>query len=137
MRLHQVAHPRRRGFPRSSRSPHDPQRTCVPRQDKWNKTLVLKSLCGDSREQVGNFSTNYKTMEEIAEALNATAVGYVMSWYSPPGFSDARSLILGYEVATALWRSALFYPHHILDDAVRNESVKNIFLNFATSLSSG
>ncbi|KAL6354154.1 hypothetical protein LRP88_12488 [Fusarium phalaenopsidis] len=103
---------------------------------EWNKTLVLESLSGDSREQVGNFSANYEAMEEIAEALKATAVGYVISWYSPPGFSDARSLILGYEFATALWRLALFYPRHILADAVRNESVKNIFLNFATSLSS-
>jgi hypothetical protein len=50
----------------------------VPRQDQWNKTLVLESLCGDSREQVGNFSTNYEAMEEIAEALKATAVGYVI-----------------------------------------------------------
>ncbi|KAF4458817.1 DUF3176 domain [Fusarium albosuccineum] len=115
------------------------ERTCDPGRDQWNKTLVLESPGEDSstlKAGLGNFSTNYHAMEKVADQLKAIGVGYMTNYYYPPGFSDSRTLMAGYEFITALTQLGLFYHDHLLNHTTRNECVKNMFSNLAISLSS-
>ncbi|KAJ3529387.1 hypothetical protein NM208_g9785 [Fusarium decemcellulare] len=115
------------------------ERTCDPGRDQWNKTLVLESPGEDSstlKAELGNFSTNYHAMEKVADQLKAIGVGYMTNYYYPPGFSDSRTLMAGYEFITALAQLGLFYHDNLLNHTTRNECVKNMFSNLAISLSS-
>lgn len=118
---------------------HNNTQGCESTKSRWNDTIQLqspvKALRGLNSSE-GGFSANYRSMEDMATEMKRGLSGAAELLYHPRYFPDPRITYGGGDFAANNLASILFTPITMINQTSRNTFLQNLYMNFATTLSS-
>ncbi|KID84994.1 hypothetical protein MGU_07787 [Metarhizium guizhouense ARSEF 977] len=118
---------------------HNKTQSCESTKSRWNDTIRLespvKALRGLNSSE-GGFSANYRSMEDMAKEMKQGLTGAVELLYHPRYFPDPRIGAKGADFVENNLASVLFQPISMINQTRRNTYLENLYMNFATILSS-
>lgn len=113
--------------------------SCESNKSRWNETLRLESPVQSHRglnSSEGDFSANYGSMEAMATEMKQSLTGDVRLLYHPRYFPDPDLMGIGADFVGRNLAGVFFEPNNMINQTRRNACVQNLYMNFATTLSS-
>ncbi|QLI71080.1 uncharacterized protein G6M90_00g080160 [Metarhizium brunneum] len=118
---------------------HNKTQSCESTKSRWNDTIRLespvKALRGLNSSE-GGFSANYRSMEDMAQEMKRGLTGAAELLYHPRYFPDPGIGGRGGDFVENNLASVLFDPITMMNQTRRNTFLQNLYMNFATTLSS-
>ncbi|KID94384.1 hypothetical protein MAJ_09661, partial [Metarhizium majus ARSEF 297] len=113
--------------------------SCESNKSQWNETTRLESPVQAHRglnSSEGDFSVNYGSMEAMATEMKQSLTGDVRLLYHPRYFPDPDVMANAADFVGRNLASVFFEPNNMINQTRRNACVQNLYINFATTLSS-
>ncbi|EFY96509.1 DUF3176 domain protein [Metarhizium robertsii] len=113
--------------------------SCGSNKSRGNDTIRLESPVQAHRglnSSEGDFSANYGSMEDMATEIKRSLTGGVRLLYDPRYYPDPDTWTIGADFVGSSLAGVFFEPSNIINQTRRNACVQNLYMNFATTLSS-
>ncbi|KID61446.1 hypothetical protein MAN_09211, partial [Metarhizium hybridum] len=114
---------------------------CEYNKSRWNETIRLESPVKarrglNSSQGDMDFSADYDSMESMAVGMKWGLTGHMQLLYHPRYLSDPESTTSGADFVENSLAGVLFEPNNTINHTRRNACVQNLYMSFATTLSS-